>query len=134
MSTTIFEAKTSGMALKNNALRGAFAIDGTRCFLLKRGENTSAFTSLGELTTGYRVRFDDNRSESGLFRHATTTLSFRDTWAQCTNIAYGVGATLEVYEFAQAEKDSIDPDGSSVYWSGRIVKIPNERYTIPVIP
>src|SRR5687767_708542 len=106
MSTTIFESKALGMATKNDALRDAFALDGVRCFLLKRTENSKVFTSLGELTTGYRVKFDDNRAESGLFRHATTTLSFRDTWAQATHIAYGVpkdvGATdeLEVFLFA----------------------------------
>lgn len=130
MSTAIFEAKANGMALKNDALREAFAIDNTVCYLLKRGENTSAFTSLGALTSGYRIKFDDNRSESGLFRYAYTTLTFRDTWAQCTHIAYGAGSSLEVYTFVDGEKDTIDPDGSSVYWSGRIVKLPNERYTV----
>lgn len=130
MSTAIFEAKASGMALKNDALRQAFAIDSVVCKLLKRGENTSAFTTLATLTSGYRVKFDNNRSESGLFRHATTDLAFRDTWAQCTHIAYGVGSSIEVYEFAEGEKDNIDPDGSSVYWSGRIVRIPNERFTV----
>lgn len=136
MSTAIFEAKASGMALKNDALREAFAVDGVRCFLLKRGEHTSLWTSNAELTTGYRIKFDDNRSESGLFRHATTDLAFRDTWAETTAIGYGVPASsqVEVYQFAQGEggeeKDSIDPDGSSIYWSGRIVKLRNERYTI----
>jgi hypothetical protein len=67
-----------------------------------------------------------------LFRHAATDLSFRDTWAETTHIGYGVPATsqIEVYALVDDEKDSIDPDASSVYWSARIVKIPNERYTI----
>lgn len=141
MSTAIFEDIADAYADANNALRETFALDNVRCFLLKRGEHTSAFTSLGELTSGYRVKFDDNRSESGLFRHSTTTAAamatFRDVWAQASHIAYGVGASIEVFQFAETEtgpeKDSIDPDGSSVYWSGRIVKIPNERYTIPVV-
>ena len=130
MSTAIFTAKANGMAVKNDALRQAFAVDSVVCKLLKRGEHTSAFTTLATLTTGYRVKFDDNRSESGLFRYAYSTLTFRDTWAQCTHIAYGVGSSLEVYAFAEGEKDTIDPDGSSVYWSGRIVKVPNERFAV----
>jgi hypothetical protein len=130
MSTAIFEAKASGMALKNDALREAFAIDSVVCKLLKRGEHTSVFTTVATLTSGYRVKFDDNRSESGLFRYASTSLSFRDDWAEATHIAYGVGSSLEVFAFLEEEKDSIDPDGSSVYWSARMVKLPNERFTV----
>jgi hypothetical protein len=130
MSTAVFQVKASGMAIKNDALREAFAVDSTRCFLLRRAEHSSTFTNLGELTSGHRLKFDDNRSESGLFRHASTDLSFRDTWAQVTHIAYGVGSSLEVFAFIVEEKDSIDPDASSVYWSGRVVKIANERYTV----
>lgn len=132
MSTSIFEAKANGMAIKNDALRDAFAIDGVRCFLLKRGENTKIFTNVGELTSGYRIKFDDDRSESGLFRHSTISLSFRDDWAEATHIGYGVPASskIEVFEMVEDEKDSIDPDASSVYWSARITKVENERYTI----
>lgn len=130
MSTAIFEAKATGMATKNDALRGAFAIDSTVCKLLKRGEHTSAFSVVATLTSGYRVTFDDNRSESGLFRHASTNLAFRDDWAEATHVAYGVGASIEVFEFVPDEKDTIDPDASSVYWSARIVKLPNVRYTV----
>jgi hypothetical protein len=134
MSTAIFEAKASGMATKNDALRDAFAIDAVRCFLLKRDEYSSIFVAVGsELTSGYRVEFDDNRSLSGLLRYASTDLAFRNTWAASTHLGYGVPASskIEVYEFSAEEpKDSIDPDGKSVYWSGRIIKVPNERYTI----
>lgn len=130
MSTAIFNAKVSGMALKNDALRSAFAIDSVVCKLLKRGEHSSQFSTVATLTSGYRIKFDDNRSQSGLFRYATTSLTFRDDWAEATHVAYGVGSSLEVFEFVQDEKDTIDPDGSSVYWSGRIAKLPNERFTV----
>ena len=130
MSTAIFTAKASGMALKNDALRNAFAIDSVVCKLLKRSGHTQSFTTVATLTTGYRVKFDDNRSESGLFRYASTSLSFRDDWAEATHIAYGVGSSLEVFAIVPDEKDSIDPDGSSVYWSCRMVKIANERFTV----
>lgn len=135
MSTSIFEAKAAGMATKNDALRNAFAIDSVRCFWLKRGENTSAFVVVREVTAGYRVKFDDNRSESGLYREASTDLTLRDDWAETTHIGYGVGSSIEIYTFAESEggieKDTIDPDASSIYWSGRIVKSATERFTVP---
>lgn len=137
MSDAIFIARSSGMALKNDALRDAFALDGVRCFLLKREGQTKRYSSLVELTTGHRVKFDDSRAESGLFRYATTDLTFRDTWAQTSHIGYGVpddDTKIEVYSFADGEKDTIDPDGSSVYWAGRIVKVKNERYQITIPP
>lgn len=122
----------AAMATVNDALRGVFANAGTRCFLLKWGEHTQAFTNIGELTAGYIVEFDDNRSESGLLRHATSTLTFRDDWAEATHVAYGVpqSSILEVYAFVEGEKDTIDPDGFSNFWSGRIVKVKNKRYTV----
>lgn len=138
MSDAIANVKISGLALKNDALRNAFALDGVRCFLLKRSGNRQLLEILEELTSGYRVKFADNRSESGLFRYASIDLTFRDVWSQASHIAYGVPFenpstvfTLEVFNFEPLEKDAIDPDGSSVYWSGRIIKDPKERFTLP---
>lgn len=130
MSDSIVNAKTSGLALKNDALRDAFARDGVRCFLLKHNGQTKKFATIQELLTGWRVKFDDNRSESGLFRHATVN-DFSDVWAETTHIAYGADAELEIYAFVDGEKDAINPDGSSVYWSSRVVRQPKERFTPP---
>lgn len=139
MSTAIYTAKASGMAIKNDALRDAFALDGVRCFLLKReGQTGTRYTSIAELTEGWRVKFDDNRADSGLLRCAVVDIdSFRDSWAECSLVAYGVpndDDEIEIYEFASSdagvEKDKIDPDGSSVYFAGRIVRLPQERFTI----
>jgi len=136
MSDAIVEAKTIGLGLKNDALRNAFARDGVRCFLLKRDGKTQRYESIVELTAGYRIKFDDNRAESGLFRYANPDESFRDNWSQCHAVAYGVpvSSVMEIYSFAQGEKDAIDPDGSSVYWAGRIVREEKLRYTIPTPP
>lgn len=137
MSDAIVNIKTNGLGLKNDALRGAFSRDGIRCFLLKKSGQTQKYIAVTELTSGYRIKFNDNRAESGLFRHATRTAGFRDLWAETHAVAYGVpndDDEIEVYSFVPNEKDSIDPDGSSVYWSGRIVREPTERYTIPAIP
>jgi hypothetical protein len=126
MSTAIFEAKASGMATKNDALRDAFAVDDTVCHLMKRDQHTSALTVVKTLTSGYRIKFDDNRAESGLFRYASTELGFRDDWAEATHIGYGAESSLAVFAFIEGEKDTIDPDASSVYWSARIEKVANE--------
>jgi hypothetical protein len=129
VATSIMDA----MSKVNTALAPVFLPEGARCFLAKRGEHTSEFSLVGsELTSGWFIEFDDNRAQSGLFRYATTS-AFADTWAQATHVLYGVpndDDEIEVFEFAEDEKDAIDPTGTSPFWSGRIVRIPEERYTI----
>lgn len=135
MSDQIFNLKAGGLGIKNDALRDAFALDGVRCFLLKRDGQTKRFIPIAEILAGWRIKFDDNRAESGLFRKATTDIAaFRDSWASTSHIGYGVPGSAdegEVYKFADGEKDMIDPDGSSVYFAGRIIRVPEERFTIP---
>jgi hypothetical protein len=120
----------AAMAEVNSALAPVLLPENARCFLAYRGENTNAFTAT-ELTSGWFIEFDENRTESGLFSYATTS-SFSDSWSRYTHVLYGVAESsrIEVYEFVQDEKDTINPTGTSPFWSGRIVKIPNERYTI----
>lgn len=135
MSDEVFSLKAQAFAAKQDALRDIFGLDGNRVFLLKRdGQSGTKYTSLGELTSGVRIQFDNNRAESGLFRYAVADIdSFRDTWAETSHVAYGVpndDDEIEVYAFADGEKDRIDPDVSSVYFAGRIVRQPKERYTI----
>lgn len=134
MSDANYIARSGGMATKNDALRDAFALDGVRCFLLKREGNTKRYRALVELKKGYRIKFDDNRANSGLFRYANVDIdAVRDIWAQTSHVAFGLPdaqGVVEVFSFADNEKDAIDPDGSSVYWAGRIVKVQNERFTV----
>src|SRR5262245_34518864 len=109
MSDAIFDAKCEGMAIKKDALRDAFERDGSRLVLLKRGANTSVFSGT-EITSGHRVVFDHDRSESGLLRIATVDASFRDTWAESTHVGYGVpdeAEKIEVFGFIEGEKDTI---------------------------
>lgn len=139
MSNSIYAAKAGGLAFKNDALRDAFALDGVRCFLLKRDRQSKFHTPISEILNGWRIKFDDHRAESGLLRVATADIAeFRDIWASASHIGYGVPDDLgkiEVYGFAKTadgiEKDAIDPDGSSVYFAGRIIRESNERFTIP---
>jgi len=129
MSDAIFAAKTSGLAIKNDALRDAFALDGIRCFLLKRSENSSAFTEIDELTAGYRVK-------DGVFTWADTEIDdVRDDWAATTHIAYGVpddDDEIEVYGLD--EKTTVDPDGSDVYWRANLIRLENERFEVDDTP
>ena len=121
-------ALQNAMASVNTALKAALMPESSRVFLGKRSEFSSAWVLVGsELTTGVFIEADDNRSESVLFRYANSG-DFRDTWAQATHVFYGTGSSLEVYEFDG--KDSIDPTGTSPFWSGRMVRVPNERYTV----
>jgi hypothetical protein len=135
MSDAIHSAKAGGLAIKQNALRDAFSLDGVRCFLLKRtGQSGTKYTNLLELTSGWRIKFDDNRAESGLFRYAVVDIdAVRDIWAETSHIGYGVpnsSGEVEVYNFADGEKDRIDPDGSSVYFAGRVIRQPAERLAL----
>jgi len=133
MSTVIANIQFAGFAQKNTILQQTRQLDGTRCFLLKREGQTKRYEQNGELTSGYYVRFDDNRSEGGLFRYTTTDVAtFRDTWAETHAIAYGVPASglLEIYNFAEGEKDKIDPSLGSVYFAARLIRVPEQRHTI----
>lgn len=134
MSTALFQLKADAFAAKQDALRDVFALDGVRCVLLKRGGQTQGFTQLTELDDGYYFKFDDNRSQGGLFRYATSDIDgFRDIWAECHAIGYGVpdsAGKIEVYEFAQDEKDIIDPDAASVYFAGRMIRTADPRFTL----
>lgn len=141
MSDAIFAAKAGGMAIKNDALRGAFALDGVRCFFLRHNGQTKKYERLFEPTTGHRVKFDRNRAEGGLLEYATTSISgILNIWAATTHIGYGVplynvlldADAVEVYNFADGEKDKIDPDVSSVYFAGRIVRETGDASRYPV--
>lgn len=124
MSDAVFDMKASAFAAKNDNLRAAFALDDVRCFLLKRGEHTSVFSEVVEVTAGYRVK-------DGLFTWADPDLDVRDNWAEATHIAYGVpnsGDEIEIYGLD--EKTTVDPDVSDVYWRAILVNLPNERFEV----
>jgi hypothetical protein len=123
----------NAMAQVNNALQ-PLASPGRRCFLLKREGQTKRYAVVGsELTSGFRMEFDDNRTESGLLRYASSDTSFADDWFQSTHVGYGVpndDGEVDVYEFVEEEKDSIPPSMFSPFWSGRVNRLRNERFTI----
>lgn len=137
----LFNLEAEAYAFTNDVLRDINAVGQTRCFLLKRDGQTKQFIHVYEFTTGHRLAFDGNRAEGGLFEYATIDIDgFRDLWALGSHIGYGVPAyntllnadAVEVYLIVPDEKDQIDPDGSSVYFAGRLVREGQERYAMPV--
>jgi len=129
-----------GMRTLNTALTRAFVPDGVRCFLLRRGSpatgETQKFIVIGELTAGYWMDFDLYRNAATL-EYATPDLTFRDTWAIATHVAYGVPLDGKFDLFKQADspqKDGIDPTAASPFWKMFLEKLPTERFTIPSTP
>jgi hypothetical protein len=122
---------------KNDALRAAFAKDGTRAFMLKRGGQTSQFAVVSELTAGWYAKFNTYRGQM-VFKVATTSDAMDDLMSQTSYIAYGVPVEaetdvfkLDVYSIAPDRVDVVPPNGSSVYWKVFATKVANERFTIP---
>jgi hypothetical protein len=66
--------KQTAWPTKNDALRAAFAKDGTRAFLLKRGGQTEKFSVVQELTAGWQAKFNEYRGQM-VFSIATVTTS-----------------------------------------------------------
>ncbi len=136
MSDQIFEEKSQGLAEKNDALRDAFERDGARLFLLKRGGQTSQFSVIAEITSGWQAKFNLFRMQM-TFKFAGTEDAFADQISQTSWIAYGVPVEnptdtfkMETFSIDADRRDVIAPNGSSVYWKVFAAKT-NELFTIP---
>jgi hypothetical protein len=140
MSDAIFEAKAAGLATKNDALRSALGRSGLRLFFLKRGQNTSVFAVVTEVTAGWDMKDDSYRGMRKL-RIATIDESFSDLVAQTSHFASGVPVEGPSDVF-KMEVFAIDPDRIDVtpplgrgkngsYWNIAGTKVANERFTIP---
>lgn len=135
MSTAIFEAKAGGMAIKNDALRDAFYIDGTRLFLLKKEGQTQRFTLVAEITTGWYCKWNEFR-ERMTFRLASTSSGLADQIAQTSYIGYGVpnaSEQVDVFSISFEQRDRVPPNASSVYWKLYGVRQKELRYTVSTL-
>lgn len=136
MSDAIIEAKTSGMAAKNNALRDAFDPDGKVYYLLRRAGETSRFTVVTELLGGHDLKWNEYRGQTRL-RIATMAPEMNDLVAITSHFAAGVPdaeGKIEVFVVSDDQVDRVAPDGKSVYWKLYGTKVPSERFTIPTPP
>ena len=121
------------MSQASHATRMAQIFDSKRasgllCYLLKRTEHSSTLASLGQLTSGWFVEFSEIRGAVKFYYATSSTVT--DTWARATHFAYGTGSSLEVFEFVIEEKDDINPDGKSPFWTSSAVRLDNERFTV----
>jgi hypothetical protein len=110
MSTAIYQAMAGGMNELNTALTDAFALDNTKCYLLKRSEHSDDWEET-EITSGF---FWDRDADE--FSFATTDTAFRLLFRESTHIAYGTGASLEVFEMQDEQKDYTNADAGSPFY------------------
>src|SRR5690606_33910841 len=107
-------------------------VDGVRCFLLKRAGETSKFTSIIELTTGFYADWSEYR-QAMRFTYATTA-DVTNAVATVTHIGYGVAdgdGTLDVYTIEDPSRDIVSPSNGDWFWKFYANKTRNERFTIP---
>jgi hypothetical protein len=124
MSNAIITALTGGMNTLNTALTAAFAADSVQCFLLKRAENSETFTEIREVTSGFFYDRDQSKFD---FAPLLTDTTFHDHFTSAGFIAYGAGATLQIFEIDAEQKDETKSDASSPFYMA-IVTRTKERY------
>jgi hypothetical protein len=132
MSTAIYNEMAAGMNLLNTELTNAFARDGIRCFLLRRGENSGSLNSIREVENGFFSVWNAYREQTQ-FEFATTDETFADDFAQATHIGYGVpddDGEIEVFEISADARDRITPDGVSPFFKAFAGKDGAERFTV----
>ncbi len=131
MSDTIANQIQAAMGQTLSVISDTFAPSGVRLFLLRRAGETSQFTAIREVTSGYWVRWSDFRGQMQ-FRYAGTT-DVDDDFAIATHLAYGVpngNDEIEVFEIDAESRDMVSPDGASPFRKYYANKLRHERYTI----
>jgi hypothetical protein len=125
MSNAIITALTGGMNTLNTALTAAFAPDSVQCFLLKRAENSETFTEVREVTSGFFYDRDQSKFD---FAPLLTDTTFHDHFTSANYIAYGAGATIQVFEIDPEQKDETKYDAASPFYMAVVTRT-KERYT-----
>jgi len=132
MSTQTYNKISDAMTKVNDTLRSVFYRDGTRCFLLRRSGETSAFTAVIELVDGYFVDWNEYREQSSLSIADRNTSGLSDKIAQASHFAFGVpvGSKIDVFKISSDARDRIKPDGLDPFWKLYGVREINLRYTV----
>lgn len=115
----------------NDIKRRLLLPDSVRCFLLKRAGETSQFTPVKELISGYFVEWSGFR-EQMQFTLADDTYSYNNDVAQTSHIGYGVpnAGKIDVYVISNDTRDRVQPDVNSPFWKLYGTRVPSLRYTI----
>lgn len=134
MSDSMYTAMSKALAQANDALRKTFSRDGAVCWLIARGEHTSEWVKVRELTSGFYAQYGDRDLREDIFLDvADVDEDFPDDWARATHVAYGVPDCeneVFVYAFASEQKDRTGPDGASPTYKAFLTRVPNERYKV----
>ena len=105
---------------------------GSRCFLLKRGKETSQFVVIVELIKGWKVVYDNFRDQMTLI-YADVAKTFGDQVAQASWIAFGVpndDDKIDVYTISQDRRDVVPPVANDANWKLHMTYSPRDRFTI----
>lgn len=134
MSDSIYSTLAKATSQVNDTLRGVFGRDGAVCYLLTRGEYTSEFEKVRELTKGFYAEYGDKGLREDIFLDlADTDEDLHDDWARATHVAYGIpdcDNQVFVYAFDPEQKDRTHPDGQSPTYKAFLKRVINERYTV----
>lgn len=119
---------------KFDALRETFLDENARCFLIKRAGETSRFTIVLELASGWYFRWNEYRQAMRL-AYATRSEAFADFAAQTSYFAYGVpdaDGVIDVYKTDDDQRDKVPPNGANPYWKFYLLREAGERFIVPV--
>lgn len=116
----------------NDIQRRLLMAPGNRCFLLKRGIETKGFSSIMELTAGWKLRFSEFRGQPVL-DYADTAGTFADKIAQASFIACGIpdeDDKIDIYSIDPDRRDVVPPTVTNIFWKVYMVRMPEERYEV----
>lgn len=104
----------------------------SRCFLLKRGKETSQFEVVAELKSGWKVLYSNFNQQMTLY-HADAVGDFSDLLGVASWIGYGVPDAvdqLNVYKMDPARQDVVPPTANEGSWQIYLNRDPKERFTV----
>lgn len=107
-----------------------------RMFLLRRAGETSRFTIVAEVLTGYWSRWSEYRQAS-VFMWASNTPEWNDRVATATHIGFGVpneNGQIDVFEIQETSNDQTPPSGGNLIWKAYGQRMPEQRFIIPTPP
>jgi hypothetical protein len=123
----------AGQIEKFDALREEFLDGNARLFLLKRAKNSENFAVIAEVAAGWYVRWNEYRQQLRI-AVAAVEAEFADYAAQSSFVAYGVpdaDSQIDVYQTDDDRRDKVPPEGGSPYWKFYVLRVKEERFTVP---
>lgn len=120
---------------KFDALRETFLETEARCFLIKSAEHSGELEIVLELLAGWYFRCNEYRQQMRI-AYATLDDSFVNLATQTSFFAYGTpdaDGAIDVYKIEDDQRDKVAPNGANPYWKFYVLRVQNERFTIPQV-